>query len=194
MIASLRGRVVHKDGSSAVIECAGVGYGVFMSLASLSRLGGVGSEAFVLVHTHLSQDALRLYGFADPSERDTFEVLIGTTGVGPKLALAILSTLGPDELAGIVGRGDKVALTRIPGVGAKKAERLLLELKGRLPEGRGGAVAGAPSLTTDVVSALVNLGFAPDVAEKAARAAIEKNTGEQEIASLVRAALRETRG
>jgi len=147
----------------------------------------------VLVHTHLSQDALRLYAFADPAERETFEVLIGTTGVGPKLALAILSTVGPDELAGIVGRADKLALTRIPGVGAKKAERLLVELKGRLPEGGAASAAGGTSLTSDVVSALVNLGFALDVAEKAARAAVEKNGGEQEIATLVKAALRETR-
>ncbi len=194
MISSLRGVLVRKDGASAVVECGGVGYGLAMSLSSLARLGKEGSEVHVLVHTHLSQDALRLYGFADETERATFEVLIGTTGVGPKLALAILSSVTPEELAAIVARGDRPALTRIPGVGAKKAERLLLELKGRLPEPAAGRAApGRASLLADVVSALENLGFGTDVADKAARAALEESPDEQEIATLVRAALRETR-
>jgi Holliday junction DNA helicase RuvA len=164
-----------------------------MSLASLARLGKVGGDVFVQVHTHLTQDALRLYGFADEDERQTFEVLIGTTGVGPKLALAILSSLSPAELAGIVGRADKLALTRVPGVGGKKAERLLVELKGRLPETGAGGPSGRPSLVGDVVSALSNLGFSDEVADKAARAALDKHPDEQEIATLVRAALQETR-
>jgi Holliday junction DNA helicase RuvA len=193
VITSLRGRLVRKDGAGAVVECGGVGYGVAMSLSSLSRLGKVGGDVFVLVHTHLTQDALRLYGFADEEEQQAFEVLIGTTGVGPKLALAILSSLSPAELAGIVSRADKVALTRVPGVGGKKAERLLVELKGRLPQVGFGAPAGRPSLVNDVVSALSNLGFSDEVADQAARAALEKHPGETEIATLVRAALQETR-
>lgn len=193
MIVSLRGRLAHKDATGAVLECGGVGYGLAMSLASLSRLGKVGSEAEVLVHTHLSQDALRLYGFADAAERDTFEVLIATSGIGPKLALAILSTVSPVELADIVGRGDRASLMRIPGVGGKKAERLLLELKGRLPEPAAGGAPLRTSLLTDVVSALANLGFAGDVAERAARAALDASPEETEIATLVRAALRSTR-
>lgn len=193
MISSLRGRLIVKDGSGAVIECGGVGYGVSMSLTSLARLGKVGGEVAVQVHTHLSQDALRLYAFADADERQTFEVLIGTTGVGPKLALAILSSLSPAELSSIVGRADRVALTRVPGVGAKKAERLLVELKGRLPESGLAGPTGKPSLVGDVVSALANLGFSDDVADRAAKAALEKHPDEQEIATLVRAALQETR-
>lgn len=196
MIASLRGKLIHKDAEGAIIECAGVGYGVSMSLASLMRLGAEGQDVHVLVHTHLTQDALRLYGFADAAERDTFLSLIGTTGVGPKLALAILSTLTPSELSDAVLMADKGALTRIPGVGAKKAERLLVELKDRLPKGTAaaqGALGGRNALVADLVSALENLGFTPQVADKAAREAVEANPDEQELATLVRSALRTTR-
>ena len=194
MIASLRGRLLHKDGTSAIIECGGVGYGVAMSLTSLAKLGAADKEVHVFVHTHLSQDALRLFGFYEAAEQQAFLVLIGISGVGPKLALAILSTLTPEELSDIVARGDRAALTRVPGVGAKKAERLLLELKGRLPESSVSLPAGASSVLADVVSALANLGFAPDVAEKAGREALAAHPDETEIATLVRVALRGTRG
>ncbi len=194
MIASLSGRLRQKSTSGAVIECAGVGYGVAMSLTSLSELGAEGEDVEVLVHTHVAQDSLRLYGFTRASERQTFEVLIGTTGVGPKLALAILSAVSAEELSEIVSCGDKLALTRIPGVGGKKAERLLLELKGRLPEVAASADAGSASVLADVVSALVNLGFSLEVADKSARAALAKNPDEESIATLVRAALQKTRG
>ncbi len=132
MIASLRGTLLTKTAEHAVIECAGVGYGVLMSLASLVKLGVEGGEVSVLVHTHLTQDSLRLFGFADAAEREVFEILISLSGVGPKLALAILSILTAGELSDAVARGDKGMLTRVPGVGAKKAERLLVDLKGRL--------------------------------------------------------------
>lgn len=194
MIASLQGALTHKDASGAVVECGGVGYAVAMSLTSLARLGRDGSEVRLLVHTHLSQDALRLYGFCDEAERDAFRVLIGTSGVGPKLALAILSTMAPGELAAVIAQGDKAALTRIPGVGGKKAERLLVELKDRLPAAAFTAAApGARAVHADLLSALTNLGFADDVAEGAARAALEQHPDEPELATLVRAALRLTR-
>lgn len=195
MIASLRGKLVHKDADGAIVECAGVGYGVSMSLASLMRLGPEGQDVHVLVHTHLTQDALRLFGFADAAERETFMSLIGTTGVGPKLALAILSTLTPSELSDAVLMADKGALTRIPGVGAKKAERLLVELKDRLPKTAPthSVLGGRNALVADLVSALENLGFAPQVADKAARDALEAHPDEQELATLVRSALRTTR-
>ena len=195
LITSLRGRLLSKDTQGASVECGGVGYGVAMSLASLTKLGAVGSEVFVLVHTHLTQDALRLFGFMEANERLAFEVLLGTTGVGPRLALAILSTLTPPELADIVQRGDKASLTRIPGVGGKKAERLLVELRDRLPEpiqlaSLSSSLAGA--LREDLQSALLNLGFAPPLAERAARYALEKHPQETDLATLVREALRST--
>lgn len=193
MIASLRGQVVHKDAGSAVIECAGVGYGLALSLPTLSRLGDVGSEAFLFVHTHVTQDSLRLFGFGDVAERQVFELLLATAGVGPRLALAILSTLSPGELSDAVATSDKSSLTRIPGVGSKKAERLLVELKDRLkhvPQVAGRAPV--TSLVADLESAMMNLGFALPIAEKAARLATEQMPGETDLAALVRVALRST--
>lgn len=193
MIASLRGRLIARDTQGAVIECAGVGYGVGMSVPALSRLGPLQSDVFVFVHTQLSQDALRLFGFTDAAERATFEILIGTTGVGPRLALAILSTLEPAELAEAVVHADKAALTRIPGVGPKKAERLLVELKDRL-KGSEGLTIVAPqgSVLGDLLSALVNLGFAAPVAERAARHAVDASPEEMDLTALLRTALRAT--
>ena len=193
MIASLRGELIAKDVQGAVIECAGVGYAVGMSVPALSRLGAVGSPVQVLVHTQLSQDALRLFGFVDAHERDTFAILLGTSGVGPRLALAILSTLTPAELADVVAQGNKTALTRIPGVGPKKAERLLVELKGRFSTPEGLTIhAPQGSVLGDLLSALLNLGFAQPVAEQAARQAIDFNPGEMNLATLLRTALRAT--
>ena len=194
LITSLRGRLLSKDTQGAAVECAGVGYGVAMSLSALAKLGEIGSEVLVLVHTHLTQDALRLFGFLEANERLAFEVLLGTTGVGPRLALAILSTLSPAELADTVRRNDKASLTRIPGVGSKKAERLLVELRDRLPEPvlLSSLTTSPAALREDLQSALLNLGFAPQLAERAARHAVEKHPQETDLATLVREALRST--
>ncbi|MEO0459685.1 MAG: Holliday junction branch migration protein RuvA [Myxococcota bacterium] len=191
MIASLRGTVLHKDAEGAVIECAGVGYGLRMSLSSLTRLPEEGSTATLFVHTHLSQDALRLYGFADAAERRAFEVLIAITGVGPRLALAILSFLAPAELAAAVENGDRGALVKVPGVGAKKADRLLVELKGRMLDAElQGDSAPELTLRDDLVGALGSLGFPPKDAERLARAVREEFPSESDLATLVRYALR----
>ncbi len=192
MIARLRGLLVHKDTGGIIVECGGVGYGVAMSLASLGRLPAEGAEVLVWVHTHVSQDALRLYGFADTAEREAFMVLVATAGVGPKLALAILSTMSPVELADAVAGNDKGMLTRIPGVGAKKAERLLVELRDRLPRVAVTTMPGRAALLADLVSALENLGFATQTAGRVARQALDESPGEEEVATLVRAALRLT--
>ena len=193
MIASLRGKLVSKTAEQAVIECAGVGYGVYMSLASLVKLGTEGSDVHVLIHTHLTQDALRLFGFADAAEREVFEILISLSGVGPKLALAVLSILSAGELSDAVARGDKAMLTRVPGVGAKKAERLLVDLKGRLDGVT--TVPAKPGLhrstiLDDLISALVNLGYQPKDAEKSARGIVEARPDERDLTVLVRDALR----
>ncbi len=190
MIHSLRGKLIHKDAEGCVIECGGVGYGLLMSTASLEGLGS--GEVFVLVHTHLTQDALRLYGFATAEERACFLTLIGTSGVGPKLALSILSSLLPSELFEVVARGDRATLQRVPGVGGKKAERLLVELKGKLPEAPAAVRLGLGAVRADLVSALENLGFAAPTAERAAREALEEHPGVEELPTLVRAALRKT--
>ncbi|MEM6533610.1 MAG: Holliday junction branch migration protein RuvA [Myxococcota bacterium] len=191
MIASLRGVIARKDAQGVVIDCAGVGYGLTMSLSSLTQLGEVGSEATVLVHTHLTQDSLRLYGFMGDAERRAFEVLIGINGVGPRLAVAVLSFLSPGELRRAVDDGDKGALVKVPGVGGKKAERLLVELKGRLLEvDASGVAAPATSLLDDLVSALANLGFPPKDAETTARTVRDSHPDETDLAVLVKAALR----
>lgn len=195
MIERLRGVLVQRDAGGAVIECGGVGYGVAMSVGALARLGALQSEVVVLVHTHVAEDALRLFGFVDAAERAAFLTLLHTTGVGPRLALAILSTLSPAELAEAVRRGDKAMLTRIPGVGAKKAERLLVELRDRLGPAMAGSVAVVGgSVHADLASALTNLGFAPPVAERAAqqvlRAAPPHQQGPEHLPGLLRAALR----
>ena len=171
-----------------------VGYGLAMSLPCLARLGSPGSQVQVLVHTHVAEDALRLFGFLDPAERTGFEILLNTSGVGPRLALAILSALAPADLALAVQDHDKLALTRIPGVGPKKAERLLLELKGRIKLDDVVAV-GAPGpagLQRDLLSALMNLGFQPPVAERAARQALKAHPEAADLTVLVRAALQAT--
>lgn len=191
MIAHLRGRVLSKHASMIVIECAGVGYGVVMSLTALAKVR-TGEETAVHVHTHVGQDVLRLYGFLDVLEQRTFEVLIGISGVGPKLAMAVLSTLAPAELAEVVAAGRSADLVRIPGVGQKTAARLLLELRDRLakivtpaePKVAGGIAED------DLASALVDLGFGASAAHRAAQQALRALPGEREIATLVREALR----
>ena len=195
MIASLRGVLAHKDAQGVVVECGGVGYAVAMPLPCLTALPNENNEVHVLVHTHLPQDALRLYGFTDALRRRVFVALIGISGVGPSLALAILSMFSPEELSDIAVRGDKGQLVRIPGVGAKKAAKLLLELKDRLPQGvapGGGMPCAQPSIYEDLVSALVNLGFKDGVAEDAGRRVLEVEPAEKDIALLVKKALRLT--
>ena len=193
MIASLHGRLLSKDAQGAVIDCGGVGYGLAMSLSSLSRLGAEGGDVQVLVHTHVTQDNLRLYGFVDAAERGAFGILIGITGVGPRLALAILSALSPGELSEVVTRADKATLKRIPGIGGKTAERLLVELKHRLPKGGAHPVtANKTDVATDLAAALASLGFKPSAADEAARETLEAHPEESDLAGLVRLALRST--
>ena len=196
MISSLRGILIDKQADGAVIECGGVGYGVAMPISSLVRMGQLGDEVKVLVETSLSQDALRLFGFLEVSERDVFRVLVGINGVGPKLALAVLSVFSAEELCDIVSREDKPRLVKIPGVGGKKADRLLLELKDRLPklmiqpEAPEGVIEVAIGPKDDLVDAMLALGFKNTIAEKAANTALERLPDEGDIATLVREALR----
>ena len=196
MISSLRGTLIHKDTDGVVVECGGVGYGVAMPLSCLTHLEEVNCEVLILIHTHVSQDSLRLYGFSDASRREVFSSLIGISGVGPKMALAILSMFTPPELADIAVRGDKGLLVKIPGIGAKKAAKLLLELKDRLPEVSPGVGVGRlerRSLLDDLVSALVNLGFQSAVAEDAGRQVIQDAPAENNVALLVKQALQLTK-
>jgi holliday junction DNA helicase RuvA len=189
MIALLRGRLEEKHPNQAIVLCGGVGYDVAISVTTFSSLPGVGEEVSLRVHTHVREDALVLYGFAAPEEKALFEKLITVTGVGPKLAITILSGLPATELAGILRAGEVGQLTRIPGIGKKTAERLILELRDKIDFGVAPSVAagagakGGRALTElerDCVSALVNLGGKAEAAEVAVRKAAEGDAGDFE--------------
>lgn len=164
MIAWLRGRLLEKQPTRLVLDVHGVGYEVQVPVSTFYAIGDPGTEVELRVHTHVREDALALYGFLTPYELVVFEKLIGTSGVGPKLGLAVLSGIDAADLAAAVQRNDVARLTRIPGVGKKTAERLCLELKDKLPPVPGTPAAAATpapgdALRDDLVSALVNLGY-----------------------------------
>jgi Holliday junction DNA helicase RuvA len=174
MIGSLRGRLLHRGAGEVLVEVAGIGYVVVVSPTTAVALGEVGDEAFVWVHHHLREDAETLYGFGTRDEKVTFEALLGAHGVGPSMALAILSVHAPSALVRILADDDVAALCLVPGVGKKTAARLLVELKSRLdiPDSGvlpsvaagGGTVvlSGERTATTDVREALAGLGYSPD--------------------------------
>lgn len=179
MIAHLRGRISEKHPNRVIVDVNGVGYDVFVPLSTFYGLGEAGAETALRIHTHVREDALLLYGFATLLEQELFERLIGVSGIGPKVALAVLSGIEPQELIRAIERGDIARLTSIPGVGKKTSERIVLELKDRLPRGPAaaalaGETAVAPSaIQDDVISALVNLGYHRPLAEKAAASAVK---------------------
>lgn len=187
MIAHLRGRLVSKTPGQAVVECGGVGYDVAISVPTFAGLPGPGAEVALHVHTHVREDALALFGFLKLEEKQLFEKLIAVSGVGPKLAMTVLS-LDAAEIVAAIRANDTARLTRVPGIGKKTAERLALELRDKL-EGFG-APAAAPGtpLEQDVASALVNLGFARPAVEKAVAAAAA-GAGTKDFEELFRAAL-----
>ena len=179
MIAQLRGRILEKHPNRIVVDVGGVGYDVFVPLSTFYGLGDAGSDISLRIHTHVREDALALYGFRTILEQDLFERLISVSGIGPKVALGVLSGIEPLELMRAIERSDVARLTAIPGVGRKTSERIVLELKDRLPRAQvedavAGEVEAAPGgVRDDVLSALVNLGYHRPLAEKAVAAAIK---------------------
>jgi len=178
VIAHLRGSILEKHPNRIVIDVNGVGYDIFVPLSTFYVLGDAGAAIALRIHTHVREDALVLYGFATLLEQELFERLIGVSGIGPKVALAVLSGIEPQDLIRAIERGDLARLTAIPGVGKKTSERIVLELKDRLPRAHavvpaaGSSAPEAPALRDDVISALVNLGYHRPLAEKAAEAAV----------------------
>src|ERR1041385_8859677 len=169
MIAHLRGKLISRRPNQAVIETAGVGYDVSISVPTFSELPGAGAEVSLHIHTHVREDQIALYGFLRTEEKQLFEKLITVSGIGPKLAITILSGMAADEMTGAIRGNDVARLTRIPGIGKKTAERMVLELRDKLPKGEA-EVAAAPVMNPveeDVLSALVNLGYQRPMAEKA---------------------------
>jgi holliday junction DNA helicase RuvA len=170
MIAHLRGKLLAKHPNQAIVETAGVGYDVTISVPTFSDLPAIGSEVALHIHTHVREDALALYGFLRPSEKLLFEKLITVSGIGPTLAIKILSGMAADEMVGAIRGNDLARLTRIPGIGRKTAERMVLELRDKLPEASSAAAPVVPAMNAteeDVLSALVNLGYQRAAAEKA---------------------------
>ena len=196
MIAHLRGRVLEKSPNQTTVECGGVGYDVTISVATFSALPGVGAEAALHVYTHVREDQMALFGFADRQEKRLFERLLTISGIGPKLAITVLSGISSERLVGAIRAQDHATLTKIPGIGKKTAERVVLELKDKLddlaaaiPETGGGGRRYGP-VGDDALSALVNLGYPRAIAQRAIEAAAEKDPAVAEgFETLFRAAL-----
>jgi Holliday junction DNA helicase RuvA len=196
VIAHLRGRILDKQPNRIVVDVNGVGYDLSVPLSTFYGLGEPGSEIALRVHTHVREDALALYGFGTKLEQELFERLISVSGIGPKVALAVLSGIEPAGLIRAIERGDLARLTAIPGVGKKTSERIVLELKDRLPRvqvaavGEPASAIEAPALRDDLLSALINLGYHRPLAERAVEAAIAR-TPDGDFERTLKQALRE---
>jgi Holliday junction DNA helicase RuvA len=202
MIAHLRGRLLSKTPNQAIVECAGVGYDVTISVATFSALPGEGAEAVLYIHTHVREDQIALFGFSETREKRLFEKLLTISGIGPKLAVTVLSGIDSIRLVTAIRSGDHATLTRIPGIGKKTAERVVLELKDKLddlavaiPPTAGGPHHGAAGQAgDDALSALVNLGYPRPIAQKAIETAIQNDPGSaHDFETLFRAAMADIR-
>jgi Holliday junction DNA helicase RuvA len=179
-----------------VVECGGVGYELAISVATYTELGEAGAEAKLHVHTHVREDALQLFGFAEVAEKRLFEKLLTISGIGPKLAIMVLSGISAERLVGAIRGGDYATLTKIPGIGKKTAERVVLELKDKLDDMAGFATTPAGevkvslgAVADDVLSALVNLGYPRAVAQKAVEAATKDPVVSGDFERLFRASM-----
>lgn len=198
MIGSLRGTLVRAADHWVMVEVGGVGFRVFVPSSTRWSLPPLNQEVFLYTHTHVREDVIALYGFGTEDELSLFEEMIQVSGVGPRLALAVLSTYSPDQFRRVVADEDIKGLTRIPGVGKKMAQRLLLELRGKLARpGAGGGVAGPEQTSpawTDALAALVSLGYSEEEAAAALRAGAAGAVEASDAAELIRRALRELAG
>jgi Holliday junction DNA helicase RuvA len=182
MIAFLRGKLLTKTPNRAIVECGGVGYDVTISVATFSALPAEGAEARLHVYTHVREDQIALFGFAEVREKRMFEKLLTISGIGPKLAITVLSGIDSGRLVTAIRGGDHATLTRIPGIGKKTAERVVLELKDKLEDMAVAPVAGSAAgnlgaAGDDALSALVNLGYPRPVAQRAIEAAVARTPG-----------------
>jgi len=169
MIAHLRGTLLAKHPNQAIVETHGVGYDVSISVPTFTEMPAAGADVALHIHTHVREDALSLYGFLRLAEKQLFEKLLTVSGIGPTLAIKILSGMPADEMVGAIRAGDLARLTRIPGIGKKTAERMVLELRDKLPAPGASEVSAplASPVEEDVISALVNLGYPRAAADKA---------------------------
>jgi len=191
MIAQIEGKLLEKTKGSVVVSVSGVGYLVFVPMSTLENLPDAGETVSLRTYLYVREDTLQLYGFLTPQERGVFEKLISVSGIGPRVALAALSSLNPERLVLAVEQAQASLLSRIPGIGKKTAERMVFELKGRLTgliplEAAAGRVGGVGE---EAVSALVSLGYSNAAAEAAVRKALEDAGDGVESGELVRRAL-----
>ena len=197
MIASLTGRLTRKAPDYIIIDVSGVGYQVFVPLSTFYRMPDEGAAASLHIHTHLREDMLALYGFSEPAEKDLFLILLGVSGIGPKLALTILSSLTTDEIVAAIQSSDDQKLYAIPGIGKKTAARMILELKDKVKHlVTASASAGLPQQADvdvdDAVSALMNLGYKRNLAEDAVQAVLRTHPG-LSVENLIRQGLQTLR-
>jgi Holliday junction DNA helicase RuvA len=192
MIGLLRGRLLEKRPNQVILDVGGVGYLVAVPLSTFAALGELHAEVTLLIHTHVREDALMLYGFLSAREKHVFELLLGASGVGPSLSLKILSGMNVEELVPAIRGGDIVRLTKIPGVGRKTAERMVLELKDKLDaiavETDKPTPASPAGVEADVKSALINLGYDDRTAESAVTEA-KREAGISSFEKLLRVTL-----
>ena len=196
MIAQVTGKILHLSPTAVVLDVQGIGYEVHIPLSTFERLGPVQSAATLFTHLHVREDAMLLYGFATTLEREMFRLLLSVSGIGPKIALGILSGIQSEELQQHIARGNAAALTSVPGVGRKTAERMILELRDKI-----GKISG-PNVTSDgtrsqsdirneALTAMISLGFSRAAAEGAIRSALQELSGKDySIQELLKLALR----
>lgn len=197
MIAHIQGRLQYKSPENLIIDVDGIGYQVYVPLTTFYELPDVGNTVALHIHTHVREDALQLYGFQAPEEKTLFVRLMGVAGIGPRLAVNILSGISPAELAECLGQGNLARLISIPGVGRKTAERIMVEMRDKLSAlaaDRDVALsvksAADEAVINDAISALVNLGYKKGVARKAIDEAIERLEGEVNLEGLLKESLR----
>ena len=193
MIAHLRGKLITRHPNLVILETSGVGYQVTISVPTFSQLPSLGSEVALHVHTHVREDQLALYGFIRPEEKQLFEKLITVSGIGPKLAITVLSGMPADEMINAIRSNDLGRMTKVPGVGRKTAERMVLELRDKLVPVDGAeqvqAISSLSATQEDVLSALMNLGFQRPAAEKALSQTAKNSGGAESFDVLFRGAL-----
>lgn len=199
MIARLTGTIAQIEANTLILDVHGVGYKVVVPVTTLSEIGDAGAQATLEIYMHVREDEISLFGFAAPEQKKAFEMLIGVGGIGPKVALSILSTMDVATLAESVAAEDTRALTRVPGLGAKTAQRLVLELKDRMAvmawERKAGQMAAKKSklpdeeYLQDVIDGLIGLGYSRGEARRAAERAMREMADKSNIAAALRAAL-----
>jgi holliday junction DNA helicase RuvA len=188
MIAHLRGKLIAKHPNQAIVEAAGVGYDVTISVPTFTELNALGSEVALHIHTHVREDAIALFGFRRMEEKQLFEKLLSVSGIGPKLAITILSGMPAGDMVSAIRGNDVAKLTKIPGIGKKTAERMVLELRDKLKDvGMEPAAPPISAVEEDVLSALTNLGYQRPLAERAV--ATVAKSGPKEFDAMFRDAL-----